>query len=72
MNKILLFGLALCGAGVAMLITGLLPQDKMDKVRSRMGDPKEPTDRGQARLQLIVCGIFCLIIGGIMVRAMLR
>ena len=55
-----------------MLITGLLPQEKMDRVRTRMGDPNKPTDRGQARMQLIVCGIFCLIIWGIMVRAMLR
>ena len=47
--------------GLAMLITALLPEDKM---RSIVGDKldKQP----QARLQLLVCGAFFLFIGLVM------
>ena len=54
MDKVFIYSFVACAAGVAMLITGLLPSDKMDKVRSFMGDRKEPTDRRIARMQLIV------------------
>ena len=33
MDKLQLYGYVACAVGVAALITGLLPQDKMDKVR---------------------------------------
>jgi hypothetical protein len=46
-----------------MIITGLLPQDKMDKVRALLGDRKELDDRRKARMQLLVCGAFFLFIG---------
>jgi hypothetical protein len=62
-TKILLYSCVACGVGVAMIITGLLPQDKMDKVRALLGDRKELDDRRKARMQLLVCGVFFLFIG---------
>ena len=49
-------------AGVAMLIVGSLPQDKMDKVRAFLGDTKEYNNPG-IRLRLLVSGAASLIIG---------
>ena len=63
MDKVFIYSFVACAAGVAMLITGLLPNDKMDKVRSFMGDQKESTDRRMARMQLIACGAIFLFIG---------
>jgi hypothetical protein len=68
MDKIFIYSLVACAAGVAMLITGLLPNDKMDKVRSFMGDKKQPPDRRMARLQLIVCGAAVLFIALLVLR----
>jgi hypothetical protein len=51
-----------------MLITGLLPQDKMDKIRAVLGDRKQLADRRMARMQLLVGGAFFLFIGLVMLR----
>jgi hypothetical protein len=67
-GKLLIYSYVACGAGVAMLITGLLPQDKMDKIRALLGDRKELDDRRMARTQLLVCGAFFLFIGLVMLR----
>jgi len=57
------YGLVACGAGLAMLITGLLPKDKMDKIRASLGDKKQFDGQPSARMQLLVCGAMCLFIG---------
>jgi hypothetical protein len=57
------YGLVACGAGLAMLITGLLPQDKMDKIRASLGDKRQFDGQPSARMQLLVCGAMCLFIG---------
>lgn len=53
--------------GVAALITGLLPQDKMDKIRSLLHEhfSREGADvnRTTARAQLIFFGAFFLFLG---------
>ena len=46
-----------------MLITGLLPQDKMDKIRASLGDKRQFDGQPSARMQLLVCGAMCLFIG---------
>jgi hypothetical protein len=58
--------LALSLAGAAMLITGLLPQNKMDKVRGFLGDTGKHENQPPVRLQLLVCGASCLFIGLLM------
>ena len=68
MDKIQLYGYIACLAGAAALITGLLPQDKMDKVRAFMhkyfGQKDAKVDeRVSVRLQLIVFGAAFLFIG---------
>jgi hypothetical protein len=68
MDKIQRYGYIACLAGAAALITGLLPQDKMDKVRAFMhkyfGQKDAKVDeRVPVRSQLIVFGMFCLFIG---------
>jgi len=68
MDKVFIYSFVTCAAGVAMLITGLRPSDKMDKVRSFMGDRKEPSDRRMAPMQLIVCGAICLFIWLVVLR----
>jgi len=68
MDRIFTYGCVACGAGLAMIVTGLLPQDKMDKIRGLLGDRKEVDDRRMVRLQLLVCGAFCLFIGLVMLR----
>jgi hypothetical protein len=68
MDKLHLYGYLACAVGVAALITGLLPKDKMDNVSAFMHknfgkkDLKND-DRVSPRLQLIVFGIFFLFIG---------
>jgi len=57
------FALVACLAGAAMLITGMLPQDKMDKVRAFLGDMKKYENQPPVRLQLLVGGAFFLFIG---------
>ena len=51
-----------------MLITGLLPQDKMDKVRCFLGDTGKHENQPPVRLQLLVGGAFFLFIGLLMLR----
>ena len=68
MDKLHLYGYVACAAGAAALITGLLPQDKMDSVTAFMhkhfGQKDAKTDnRVSPRLQLIVFGAFFLFIG---------
>ena len=46
-----------------MLITGLLPQDKMDKIRAFLGDKRQYEGQPSARMQLLVCGAIFLFIG---------
>ena len=67
-TKLLIYSYVSCGAGLAMIITSLLPQDKMDKIRALLGDRKELADRRMARTQLLVCGAFFLFIGLVMLR----
>jgi hypothetical protein len=68
MGKLQLYGYIACGVGAAALITGLLRQDKMDKVRAFMHQHfgkqgAQGDERVSARLQLIVFGAFFLFIG---------
>jgi hypothetical protein len=67
MSKLQLYGYVACGVGAAAFITGLLPQDKMDKVRAllhqRFGQDGANVDGGMARAQLIIFGAFFLFIG---------
>jgi len=68
MDKVQLYGYIACAVGVAALITGLLPQDKMDKVRAFMhknfGKEGQKDDtRVSPRTQLIFFGAFFLFIG---------
>jgi len=51
-----------------MLITGMLPQDKMDKVRAFLGDTKKHENQPPVRLQLLVGGAFFLFIGLVMLQ----
>ena len=71
MSKLEMYGYVACGTGAAALITGLLPQDKMDKVRAflheRFGQQgAKVEDRARARAQLIIFGAFFLFIGLVM------
>ena len=62
-----MYGYVACGVGAAALVTGLLPQDKMDKVRGflhkHFGKDGAEVDRSTARMQLIIFGAFFLFIG---------
>jgi hypothetical protein len=71
MTKLQMYGYVACGVGAAALITGLLPQDKMDKIRALLHDRfgherAKVDDRATARVQLIVFGAFFLFIGLVM------
>ena len=68
MDKLHLYGYVACGVGAAALITGLLPQDKMDKVRAFMNQHfgkqgAKDDERVSPRTQLIIFGAFFLFIG---------
>ena len=67
MSKLELYGYVACGVGVAALITGLLPRDKMDKVRSFLHEhfSREGASVNQvtARAQLVIFGAFILFVG---------
>jgi len=61
------FAFVACLAGLGMLITGLLPRDKMDKVRASLGDAKKTYDnQPPVRVQLLVGGAFFMFIGLLM------
>lgn len=60
------FAFVACFAGVAMLITGLLPEDKMNKVRAALGDTAEHKNQPPVRVQLLVGGAIFLFIGLLM------
>ena len=60
------FAFVACFAGLAMLITGLLPKDKMDRVRAALGDTNKYENQPPVRLQLLVCGAASLFIGLLM------
>ena len=49
-----------------MLITGLLPQDKMNKIRAFLGDNRKFDGQPTARTQLLVCGAVFLFFGLVM------
>ena len=71
MGKLQIYSYVACGVGAAALITGLLPQDKMDKIRALLHnhfgkESAKVDDRATARLQLIVFGVFFLFIGLVM------
>ena len=73
MDKFQLYGYGACVAGAAALITGLLPQDKMDKVTAFMHEHfgkkgAKTDDRVSPRIQLIICGAFLIFIGLVMSR----
>lgn len=68
MSKFQLYGYIACAVGAAALITGLLPQDKMEKISAFMhehfGKQGAKTDeRASTRMQLIIFGAFFLFIG---------
>jgi len=65
-SRITLFAFAMCLAGVAMLITGLLPRDKMDRVRASLGDKEKHENQPPVRLQLLVGGAAFTFIGLLM------
>ncbi len=60
------FALVFCLAAVGMLITGLLPKDKMEKVQTFMGAKENKPNQPPVRLQLLVCGASLLFIGLLM------
>ena len=62
------FALAFCLAGAAMLITGLLPQDKMNKVRGFLGDTGKHENQPPVRVQLLVGAENFLFVGLLMLR----
>lgn len=49
-----------------MLITGLLPEDKMNKVRSALGDTAKHENQPPVRVQLLIGGAAFLFIGLVM------
>jgi hypothetical protein len=63
MNRLVIYSYVACGVGVAMLITGLLPQDKIDRVRALLGDKRKFDQQPTARTQLLVFGAVFLFIG---------
>jgi len=60
------FAFVACFAGAAMLITGLLPQDKMDRVRGLLGDTNKYENQPPVRVQLLIGGAAFLFIGLVM------
>jgi len=60
------FAFVACFAGLAMLITGLLPEDKMNKVRATLGDTQKYKNQPPVRVQLLVGGAVFLFIGLVM------
>jgi hypothetical protein len=60
------FALVFCLAGAGMLITGLLPHDKMDKVVGFLGDTGKHENQPPVRVQLLVGGVIFLFIGLLM------
>ena len=66
-SRLTLFAFAMCLAGVGMLITGLLPEDKMNKVRGALGDNKPKYEnQPPVRVQLLVGGAIFTFIGLLM------
>lgn len=65
-SRLTLFALALSLAGVGMLITGLLPREKMDQVRAALGDKAKHDNQPPVRLQLLVGGAAFTFIGLLM------
>lgn len=66
-SRLTLFALAMCLAGVGMLITGLLPEDKMNEVRAVLGDNKAKYEnQPPVRVQLLIGGAFFTFIGLLM------
>jgi len=68
MSKFQLYGYVACAVGAAALITGLLPQNKMEKITAFMHEHfgkkgAKTDDRASTRMQLIVFGAFFLFIG---------
>ena len=68
MGKLQLYGYLACLVGAAALITGLLPQAKMDRVRAFMHKnfaqkAGNVDERVPVRLQLIVFGAFFVFVG---------
>ena len=60
------FAFVACLAGLGMLVTGLLPEAKMNSVRAFLGDKEERQNQPPVRLQLLVGGAFFLFIGLVM------
>jgi hypothetical protein len=76
MDKLQLYGYVACGVGLAVLITALLPQDKMEKVQAFMhkyfGQKDAKNDeRVSPRLQLFIFGAFILFVG-LMISGLIR
>ena len=66
-SRLTLFAFAMCLAGAGMLITGLVPEDKMNKVRAALGDNKAKYDnQPPVRVQLLVGGAVFTFIGLLM------
>ena len=67
MSKLEMYGYVACGVGAAALITGLLPRDKMDKIRSLLHEhfsrEGASVNQATARVQLIIFGAFFLFLG---------
>ena len=67
MSKLEIYGYVACGVGAAALITGLLPQAQMDKIRALLhkhfGKEGANVNGATARMQLIIFGAFFLFIG---------
>jgi hypothetical protein len=65
-TKYIIYSCLACGVGLAMLITGLLPEDKL---RAVIGDKIK--SQPNVRIQLLVCGGFFLFVGLVMLRPIL-
>jgi len=60
------FAFVACFAGVAMLITGSLPQDKMEQVNAMLGGKVTDDNQPPLRVRLLLGGAFFLFIGLLM------
>ena len=65
-SRITLFGLALCLAGAGMLITGLLPKERMEKIQLALGGKAKYENQPPLRLQLLIGGAFFVFVGLLM------
>jgi hypothetical protein len=62
-SRLELFGFGISLAGAGMLVTGLLPKDKMEKVQTYLGGKAKYDNQPPLRTQLLVGGVIFLFLG---------